>query len=137
MVIFILSFRSQNLAIKEAAYQKVLDDYTASINMLVDRPELGSIMEEIGRTMVAEGAITEPVSEKNRVPFAYMLLIYSLFERVYLLHDKKWIDDDDWSQWHRWMKTMAKHPMFQEVHRRSQGTFDMAFQSLVDRAVTE
>ncbi len=135
MVIFILSFRSQNLAIKEAAYQKALDDSTDSIKMLVERPELGSVMDDMGRAMVAAGVETEPLSEKNRVPFAYMLLNYSLFERVYLLHAKNWIDDDTWSQWHNWMKGMAKQPMFQEVHKRSQGTFDKGFQELVDSAV--
>jgi len=135
MVVFILSFRSQNLAIKEAAYQKALDDYTASITMLVERPELGSIMEDIGRSMVSPGVATEALSEKNRVPFAYMLLVYSLFERIFLLYDKKWIDDETWDQWHTWMKTMAKHSMFQEVHKRSQGTFDKEFQDLVDDAM--
>jgi hypothetical protein len=29
---------------------------------------------------------------------------------------------------------MAKHPMFQEVHRRSEGTFDREFQKLVAEA---
>ena len=64
-----------------------------------------------------------------------MLLMYSLFERIYLLYAKKWIDDDTWGQWHTWMKIMAKHPLFQEVHRRSQGTFDREFQNLVGDAM--
>ncbi len=135
MVIFILSFRSQNLAIKEAAYQKALDDYTDSIKLLVERPELGTLMDDMGRAMVAAGVKTEPLSEKNRVPFAYMLLNYSLLERIYLLHAKKWIDDDSWNQWHNWMKSMAMNAMFQEVHKRSRGTFDRGFQDLVDSAV--
>jgi len=130
MAVFILSFRSQNLAIKEAAYQKALDDYTASINMLVERPELGTLMDDMRREM-SPGDGAEPLSEKNRVLFGYMLLMYSLFERIYLLYAKKWIDDDTWAQWHTWMKIMAKHPLFQEVHRRSQGTFDREFQNLV------
>jgi hypothetical protein len=66
--------------------------------------------------------------------FGYMLLNYSLFERIYLLYTRKWIDEDTWSQWHTWMKSMAKRPMFQAVHKRSQGTFDRAFQDLVDKA---
>jgi len=32
-----------------------------------------------------------------------MLLNYSLFERVYLLHAMKWIDDGTCDQWHTWM----------------------------------
>ena len=105
--------------------------------MIIDRPELGSMMQDIGRALASEGVSTESISEKDRVQFAYMLFLYSLFERIYLLHDKKWIGDDDWNQWHTWMKTMAKHPMFQEVHRRSQGTFDREFQDLIGGAVTK
>ena len=30
---------------------------------------------------------------------------------------------------------MAKHRMFQEVHKRSQGTFDKAFQTMVEDAI--
>ena len=60
MAVFILSFRSQNLAIKEAAYQKALDDYTASINMLVERPELGTLMDDMRREM-SPGDGAEPL----------------------------------------------------------------------------
>jgi len=134
MLIFILSFRSQNIAVRDAAYQRALDDYTASISMLVERPELGKLVDEIGRTKAPTDAQAETMAAEDRALFGYMLLNYSLFERVYLLYARKWIDKDTWDQWHAWMKSMARHPMFQKVHRRSQGTFDKAFQSLVDQA---
>jgi hypothetical protein len=134
MVIFILSFRSQNVAIKDAAYQKALDDYTSSISMLVQNPELRAVIDEVGRITSPGQEEVEALAGKNRAVFGYMLLNYSLFERVYLLYAKKWIDEETWSQWHNWMTTMAKHPMFQEVHHRSQGTFDKEFQRLVDEA---
>ena len=104
MVVFILSFRSQNVAIKEAAYQSALNDYTDSIKLLLERPELGQIMDEMGTALLKPGERAESISANDRASFAYMLLNYSLFERVYLLHIKKWIDDDTWDQWHTWMK---------------------------------
>jgi hypothetical protein len=134
MVVFIMQFRSQNIAIKDAAYQKALDDYTTSISMLVERPELGRLVDDLARTAPESEAKAQTKTAEERALFGYMLLNYSLFERIYLLYAKKWIDEDTWSQWHTWMKSMARHPMFQEVHRRSQGTFDKAFQDLVDRA---
>ncbi|HKT22584.1 MAG TPA: hypothetical protein VJR06_08255 [Nitrososphaerales archaeon] len=133
MVVFILSFRSQNVAIRDAAYQKALDDYTASISMLVQNPELGAVIDDMGQGV----GLNRGLAEKDRTVFGYMLLNYSLFERVYLLYEKRRIDEDTWTQWHNWMKTMAKHPMFQEVHRRSQGTFDTDFQRLVEEATTQ
>lgn len=134
MVVFIMQFRSQNTAIKDSAYQKALDDYTSTISMLVERPELGDLVEEMASAGRTADQRVQALSEKNRAVLGYMLLNYSLFERVYLLYTKRWIDEDTWNQWHVWLKTMARHPMFQEIHNRSQGTFDRAFQDLVDQA---
>jgi len=137
MLVFILSFRSQNMAIKDAAYQKALDDYTASITMLVEKPELGKLVDEMGRGRLGGGQKASTETAEARALFGYMLLNYSLFERIYLLYARKWIDEDTWSQWHAWLRSMAMHPMFQEVHRRSQGTFDKAFQDLVEAAARQ
>jgi hypothetical protein len=136
MVVFIFSFRSQNLAIRDAAYQKALDDYTDSIAMLVERPELGKLIDEMGRSIAPSDSKAQgkAITIEDRATFGYMLLNYSLFERVYLLYAKKWIDKETWDQWHVWLKTMARHPVFQEVHRRSEGTFDRTFQKLVEEA---
>lgn len=131
MVVFILSFRSQNEAIRDASYQKALDDYTSTMSMLVQRPTLAKMLDAgIG----ARENRTPVTNEEEGALFGFMLLNYSLFERIYLLYAKKWIDDDTWQQWHAWLKIMAKHPMFKEVHRRSEGTFDRAFQDVVDKA---
>ena len=133
MVVFIYQFRAQNLAIKDAAYQKTLDDYSDSIALLVQKPELAALVDELGQLSAGATARTRMTSERAAA-FGWMLLNYSLFERVYLLYAKKWLDEDTWSQWHAWMKIMAKHPVFLEVHNRSEGTFDKAFQKLVDDA---
>jgi hypothetical protein len=131
MIVFIYQFRSQNMAIKDSAYQKALDDYTNSIALLVQKPELAALVDEMGEITRAGVRESTKLTPEGAAVFGYMLLNYSLFERIYLLYAKKWIDEDTWSQWHAWMKVMAKHPMFQEVHRRSEGTFDRAFQKPV------
>jgi len=81
LAIFIYQFRGQNQAIKDAAYQKAMDDYTASISMLVERPELGRLIDELGRANAPAGAKTEGMAGEERAIFGYMLLNYSLFER--------------------------------------------------------
>jgi hypothetical protein len=140
MIIFIYQFRAQNLAIKDAAYQKTLDDFSDSIALLIQKPELAPLIEELGPLtpggvpLTPGGAPAIKITPERAAVFGYMLLSYSLFERVYLLYAKKWIDEDTWSQWYTYMKFMAKHPMFQEVHRRSEGTYDRGFQKLVAEA---
>lgn len=133
MIIFIYQFRAQNMAIKDAAYQKTLDDFSDSIALLIQKPELASLVDELGN-FSRGGDPAFKLTPERAAAFGYMLLSYSLFERVYLLYAKKWIDEDTWNQWYTWMKTMAKHPIFQEVHRRSEGTYDREFQKLVAEA---
>ena len=134
MVIFIYQFRSQEKAIKDSSYQKALDDYTNMIALLAQKPELAAIVDQLGDASRTAGSKFELLTPEKGAVFAYMLLSYSLFERIYLLHEKKWIDDETWSQWLRWLKVVAKHPMFQEVHKRLEGTFDRSFQQLVSDA---
>lgn len=66
--------------------------------MLVERPELAILVDEIGRGRhpTEQKALTE--TAEDRTLSGYMLLNYSLFERVYLLYAKKWIDEETWGQ---------------------------------------
>ncbi len=130
LMIFILSFRSQNMASKEAAYQKVLDDYTDAMRMLVEKPELGKFPVEVARA-AAPGSKTALRSPEEMTIRNYILLLYGLFERAHLLYRKKWIDKETWSQWSAFLEVVAKHPMFGEAHRSSEGMFDKPFQDYV------
>ena len=113
LVIFIMSFRSQNNANKEAAYQKVLDDYTDAFRMLVDKPELAKLQSEMA-------------TARN-----YLMLLYGLFERTHLLYRRKWIDQETWNQWSAFLKVVAKHPLFKDVHRTGEGMYDKPFMEYV------
>ena len=129
LIIFILTFRTQNKATRDAAYQKVLDDYSDSMKMLVERPELNSIQVELAK-------ITRTGDLTNRTPEQllarnFVLLLYGIFERLYMLYLKKWIDHETWIQWEKFLSTIAKHPLFEEVHHTSEGMFDKPFQDFV------
>ena len=135
LVIFILSFRSQNRANKEAAYQKVLDDYTDLIKMPVDKPELSRFQVELARANAGfnsdVGGSAEEMTVRN-----YVMLLYGLFERAHLLFRKKWIDRDTWDQWSAFLEVIAKHPMFIDVHRSTEGMFDKPFRDYVTNILT-
>ena len=134
LLIFAVSFRSQNKANKEAAYQKVLDDYTDSIKMLIERPELTRLQQELARMRSPESRLASRTPEEMTVR-SYILLIYGIFERAHLLYRKKWIDKEAWDQWDMFLKTVAQHPLFQDVHRTSAGMFDKPFMDYVTRVV--
>jgi hypothetical protein len=129
LIIFTLSFRTQNKATRDAAYQKVLDDYSDSMRMLVERPELASLQIElarINRTGDLETRTPEQLLVRN-----FVMMLYGIFERIYMLYWKKWIDRETWIQWERFLTTVAKHPLFEEVHHTSEGMFDKPFQDFV------
>jgi len=130
LVIFIMSFRSQNNANKEAAYQKVLDDYTDAFRMLVDKPELAKLQSEMARAAIP-GSNTASLSPEDMTARNYLMLLYGLFERTHLLYRKKWIDQETWSQWSTFLEVVAKHPLFKDVHRTGEGMYDRPFMDYV------
>src|SRR5881396_3682993 len=110
LVIFILSFRSQNQATKEAAYQKALDDYTDTMKMLVENPQLSKLPLEMARANQPIGAELQAQPPESMVVRNYMLLLYGIFERIHLLYRKKWIDSDTWNQWGLFLQAVHDTP---------------------------
>jgi hypothetical protein len=126
LVIFILSFRSQNNANKEAAYQKVLDDYSDAFRMLVEKPELAKLQREMARASQPSSS-TATLSPEDLTARNFLMLLYGLFERTHLLYRRKWIDQETWNQWSAFLEVVAKHPLFQDVHQSGEGMYDKPF----------
>lgn len=132
MVILILQFRSQEKATKDAAYQAALNDYNDTIRLLVTRPELAAVADDMVKTLPG-GQDMRGLSTEQKLIQNYFLMLYGLMERVYLLYSKRWIDAATWQEWETWLAYLAKHPLFGLVHRVSGGMFDAAFQEHVER----
>jgi hypothetical protein len=131
MGILILQFRSQERATKEAAYQKVLDDYNDVIRTLVDRPELHVLLDDLVKTSPVAAQGWRSLSADEKYIWTHFMMIYALLERVYLLFAKGWIDRSTWQEWETWLAFMAKHPIFARVHEGSRGMFNRTFQDHV------
>ena len=133
LVVFILSFRSQNMTIREAAYQKVLDDYGDAMRMMSDKPELYAFQVELfNRTGQALGAKTEKFTREDMIIRNYVVLLYGFFERIHSLYRRKWIDEDTWKQWAAFLRVVTAHPVFREVHQSSREMWDQPFVDFVD-----
>jgi hypothetical protein len=134
LVVFIFQFRSQEKSIKESAVQNVMGRYTDYIRMLVERPELTKLLDFAERANRSSG---ETLSPEDQATSAYLMLGYGIFEEVYVLHKKKWMDDETWEQWSVFLERMSKHPLFRRIHRVSSGTFDREFQDYVSKLLAE
>jgi hypothetical protein len=128
LVIFILSFRSQNQAIREQAYQKVLDEYSDSIRALSETPELHAFQMELFK-MIGQRRGREPKSytREEMIIRNYCVRMYGFFERLHFLYRRKWIDEDTWKQWAAFLELVAVHPVFREIHETSMDMWDKPF----------
>ena len=135
LIVFIVQLRSQTRAIKDAAYQGVLNDYTDIVRTLIDRPEIAELMDDLRRTDPAVESQVPPIPPEKRIVRSYLLLLYGLFERVYILRDKKWIDEASWQEWVAWIEVMCRNPLFAHVHTMTRGMFDAGFQDYVSGAL--
>jgi hypothetical protein len=128
LVIFIFSFRSQNKAIKEQSYQKVMDDYGDAMRMLSERPELYAFQLELfNRSRRPLGREQRTFTREEMIIRNYVVMLYGFFERVHSLYRRKWIDEDTWKQWAAFLEVIAAHPVFREVHLSSGEMFDKPF----------
>jgi len=67
--------------------------------------------------------------------FNYIELNFELFERVYYLWQKKWIDAETWSYWEKWLEYLSIHPIFDDFRRSNKGMFREEFERYVDRLI--
>ena len=137
LLVFIFQFRSQEKAIKESAVQNVMGRYTDYIRMLVERPELSKLLDFNEGMKPPEGGSDQKLSQEEQTLSAYLLLGYGLFEEVYALHKKKWMDEETWQQWSVFLERMTKQPLFRRIHRGTRGTYDKEFQDYVSKLIEE
>jgi hypothetical protein len=134
--VFIFQFRSQEKSIRESAVQSVMGRYTDYIRMLVEKPELARLIDFTeSRSRPAQGPV-QKLSPEDEATSAYLLLGYGIFEEVYSLHKKGWMDEETWQQWSVFLERMAMHPLFERIHNMSSGTFDREFQEYVSKLVS-
>jgi len=133
LVIFILSFRSQNKSIQEQAYQKVMDDYGDVMRRMSDVPELYRFQLELFDRAQLGGPDSKTPTREDMVIRNYVVEMYGFFERLHALYRRKWIDDDTWKQWAAFLELISRHPVFQAVHRSSGEMWDKPFVDYVSK----
>ncbi|MGH9918364.1 MAG: hypothetical protein ACRD6W_05790 [Nitrososphaerales archaeon] len=138
LLVFIFQFRSQERATKDSAVANVMARYTDYVGMLVEKPELAKLLDFDAAMRPPEEEGPPPkLSEEERTLTAYLLLGYGLFEEVFTLHKKKWMDDETWLQWSNFLERMIKQPGFRRIHRGARGTFDKEFEDYVSKLMEE
>jgi hypothetical protein len=142
LVIFIFSFRSQNRAMREQAYERVMDDYGDAMRMLLEKPELYPFQMELFNRSSAlssarPGREQRSYSREDLAVRNFVVMMYGFFERVHFLYRRKWINEDTWKQWAAFLAIVAAHPVFKDVHQSSVEMFDKEFVDYVSSIISD
>jgi len=133
LLVFIFQFRSQEKAIKESSYQNLMGRYNDFMMMQAGKPELNKLLRD-----QLYGADTETkITREDMSLIGNLLIAYGIIEEAFLLYNKRWIDEETWKQWATWLKDLAKHPRFVQIHGRMRGQFDKRFENYVSKVLEE
>jgi len=133
LLVFIFQFRSQEKAIKESSYQNLMGRYNDFMMMQAEKPELNKLLRD---QLYGHGTKSKITREDTSL-IVNLLIAYGIIEEAFLLYSKWWIDEETWRQWAAWLKDLAKHPRFVQIHRRMQGQFDKRFEDYVSKVLQE
>ncbi len=134
LVVFILQFRSQEKAIHESSYQNLMGRYNDVVMLQASRDKPSQIL--INRMARLSKGNTQITPEDAEL-VGHLLVIYGILEEAFILHKRKWIDDETWGQWAAWLSAMAEIPQFMAIHDSSQGMFDKGFEDLLTKIAKE
>ena len=132
LVIFTLSFRSQERAIKESSYQGLIGRYNDLMITVANKPELTRLI--MGYSI---GKDPEKLSKQDMAIFSHLLLAYGIIEEAFILREKKWIDEKNWQQWAAFLKALSRHPLFAPMCEQTRGTFDPGYEAFVHQVLRE
>ncbi len=77
LIVFVMQFRSQEKAIKEASYQGLMGRYNDFITTMVDKPVVAKLL--------MDESLRETVSPEDATITAHLLLAYGIIEEAFLL----------------------------------------------------
>ena len=126
LIVFVLQFRSQEQAIREASYQGLMGRYNDYITGVIENPSLGRIL--VG---------DDTISPDQAIIYGHLLVAYGIIEEAYLLRAKKWITEDEWKQWSAFLSGLASRPEMKILFERVRGTFDGRFEEYTSQMFKE
>jgi hypothetical protein len=126
LIVFVLQFRGQEKAIREASYQGLMGRYNDYIMGVVKNPA-------VGRILVGDDRITPEQSAM----YGNLLVAYGIIEEAFLLRSRKWITEDEWKQWSAFLASLSSRPEMKVLFERVRGTFDTKFEEYTSQLFSE
>jgi len=96
-----------------------------------EKPELNKLL----RDQLRDNRTKTRITLEDTAVIVNLLIAYGIIEEAFLLYTKRWIDEETWRQWAAWLKDLAKHPRFVQIHGRMRGQFDKRFEDYVSEVL--
>ncbi len=129
--VLIWQVRLQRRALQHAEYLRCQTDFTETYRLLVQSRLHSQVYDSLAEQGKSKFVRWSTYSDADKLIYAYLELLYEIFERVFALHDKKWIPPGEWTQWEAWVDDVVKHPLFRDVHDDNAGMFDPSFETAI------
>jgi hypothetical protein len=110
ILVFIFERRKERIADQEELYQRLSDEYTNFLKLVLDNADL-----QLLRKRASLAALTEEQKERRLALFG---ILVSIFERAYILVYEEHMDKQTkrlWSSWEDYMREWCRHPDFQQA----------------------
>ncbi len=124
ILVFIIEQRRERQNEEEEIYQRLSDEYTAFLKLVLANPDL-----QLLRKRAAQEALTD---EQNERKFAIFSILVSLFERAYLLVYEEDMDKQTkrlWQSWEDYMREWCRREDFRAALPELLGGEDEDFQA--------
>jgi hypothetical protein len=123
--------RLQTRALTQAEYLRCQVDFTETTRLLVREKLHGAIYDDLASSARSVFTNWKNYSSEQKLVYAYLEMLYELFERVFVIWKDGWIADSEWRQWQVWIYDVIQHPLFADVHNDNLGMFDPRYQEYI------
>lgn len=124
ILVFMLEQRRERQNEEEEIYQRLSDEYTAFLKLVLANPDL-----QLLRKQAAQESLTD---EQNERKFVIFSILVSLFERAYLLVYESKMDKQTkrlWQSWEDYMREWCRRKDFRDSLPELLGGEDEDFQA--------
>jgi len=124
------AIRLQAEAMKQSDYLRCQIDFTETLRILLASQTHATVYDSLARGG-SQFVNWTTYSGDDRKVYAYLEMVYELFERVFWVKKVGTIDAKEWRLWEVWFEDFARHPLLADVYRDNLGMFDGDFEAFV------
>lgn len=130
--LMLVDTRVQRKGLRQEAYEAVRSAHTELVKMILDRPLLNQVYENIQKPDKREW---KEFSDEEKTIGHYYGLHFDMYERLFALYKKKEMTLEEWEQWMQWLKNMSGHWLFEYMLRDISNVLDEDFVEIVNEKI--